>query len=153
SAPLLRRIHAACAGGRLPHRSPRNPRRLGRRRARLSARRPFMSSEDRGSKIEDRKSVDPVQRPSILEPQSSILDHSSASPVRAWFYLIWLSMQRQARVWQMIWIALGLLLLTATVIALTTAQGRWSMRHYRWTWVNPDYYHWELKYRKKEIPH
>lgn len=40
-------------------------------------------------------------------------------------------MQRQARARQMVWIALSLLALTATVILLNTARGRWSMDHWR----------------------
>jgi hypothetical protein len=51
----------------------------------------------------------------------------------------------------MIWIALGLLVFTATVIALITAQGRWSIRQNRWTWVTPEYRQWEQKYQRKEV--
>jgi hypothetical protein len=36
---------------------------------------------------------------------------------------------------------------------LNTAANRWSMRHYRWTWINPEYRKWEEKYRRREIKH
>ena len=48
------------------------------------------------------------------------------SAARAWLYLVWLSWQRQARARQMVWIALILLALTATIVALITAAGRWA---------------------------
>src|SRR5262245_58235907 len=117
-----------------------------------------MSSEDRGSRIEDRKSkiedrdmMSSARELSNVDARSSILEQSRHSPVGAWFYLVWLRMQRQAQVRQMIWIALGLPVFTATVIALITAQGRWSIRHNRWTWVTPEYRQWEQKYQRKEV--
>ncbi len=54
------------------------------------------------------------------------------SMVRAWFYLVWLSLQRQARMRQMIWIALGLLLFAAFFVAVQTALDRWGMHHWRY---------------------
>ncbi len=57
--------------------------------------------------------------------------------VRAWVALVLLGIRRQARVGQMVWIALALLGLTATIVALTTAGGRWGMQHRRWFWVEP----------------
>ncbi len=56
---------------------------------------------------------------------------------RAWCYLVWLCIQRQARVRQMVWIALALLGLTATIIGLTTIADRWEMSQWRKTWVRP----------------
>jgi ABC-2 type transport system permease protein len=50
---------------------------------------------------------------------------------RAWCYLVWLCIQRQARARQMLWIALSLLALSTTFVALNGASGRWSMRHWR----------------------
>jgi len=50
---------------------------------------------------------------------------------RAWWYLVRLSVQRQSRSHQMVWVALILLGLTATIILLNTAAGRWGMNHYR----------------------
>jgi ABC-2 type transport system permease protein len=55
--------------------------------------------------------------------------------VRAWCFLVLLSIRRQARVRQMVWIALGLLGLTATLVALNTLAGRWGMDHWRWRWT------------------
>jgi ABC-type transport system involved in multi-copper enzyme maturation permease subunit len=52
-------------------------------------------------------------------------------------YLVRLSFQRQARVRQMVWIALGLLAFTTAVIGLNTVGGRWSMGHWRWWWLAP----------------
>jgi ABC-type transport system involved in multi-copper enzyme maturation permease subunit len=37
----------------------------------------------------------------------------------------------------MVWIALALLGLTATIVALNTLAGRWGMGHYRWWWTPP----------------
>jgi ABC-type transport system involved in multi-copper enzyme maturation permease subunit len=51
---------------------------------------------------------------------------------RAWWYLVRLSLQRQARTQQWLWIALCLLVLTTTVVGLNTAAHRWGMYHWRW---------------------
>jgi ABC-type transport system involved in multi-copper enzyme maturation permease subunit len=53
------------------------------------------------------------------------------SSARAWLYLVWLSFQRQARARQMVWVALALLIVTVTIVALTTAGHRWKMDHWR----------------------
>jgi ABC-2 type transport system permease protein len=68
----------------------------------------------------------------------------SLSPVRAWFYLIWLSLQRQARARQVVWwIALSLLGITTVAVAENTAQGRWGMDHWRSPrGVGPSYQLW-----------
>lgn len=58
----------------------------------------------------------------------------SPSAVRAWFYLVWFCLQRQARARQMVWIALALFGFTATIVALNTAANRWGMWHWRWRW-------------------
>ena len=50
---------------------------------------------------------------------------------RAWWYLVRLSVQRQSRSHQMVWVALILLGLTATIILLNTAADRWGMNHWR----------------------
>jgi hypothetical protein len=79
-------------------------------------------------------------------PQQSVFSHSPSSEdgvplgtssIRAWFYLIWLSVLRQARVRQMVGIALALLLLMATVVTLITLAGRWGMD--RWWWRRISY--------------
>jgi ABC-type transport system involved in multi-copper enzyme maturation permease subunit len=53
---------------------------------------------------------------------------------RSWCFLVWLSWRRQARVRQMVWIALGLLIITTCVVAMITATGhwlpRWAVRNY-----------------------
>jgi ABC-2 type transport system permease protein len=56
----------------------------------------------------------------------------SLSPVRGWFYLIWLSLRRQAQARQMVWIALGLLLFTVLLVAIFSAMGAGNMRNWRW---------------------
>ena len=61
----------------------------------------------------------------------SARDEPAASSVRAWFYLVWLCFQRQARARQMVWIALALLGLTTTIVELNTLAGRWGMSHWR----------------------
>ncbi|MCI0461879.1 MAG: ABC transporter permease [Gemmataceae bacterium] len=56
----------------------------------------------------------------------------TGSAWRAWCYLIWLCLQRQARARQMVWIALALLVFSAALVALNTAAGRWGMHQWRW---------------------
>jgi ABC-type transport system involved in multi-copper enzyme maturation permease subunit len=51
---------------------------------------------------------------------------------RAWFYLIRLSFQRQARAHLMVWISLGLLGLSVVIVGINTRAGRWTKAH--WTW-------------------
>lgn len=53
------------------------------------------------------------------------------STARAWFYLIGLSLQRQLRLRQMVWIALGLLAFAAAFVAVQTAAGRWNMNNWQ----------------------
>jgi hypothetical protein len=66
-----------------------------------------------------------------LSPGHPATLSSPPAPWRAWFYLVWLSMQRQARARQMVWIALALLGLTITLVAINTARNRWGMDHWR----------------------
>lgn len=56
--------------------------------------------------------------------------HAPARPsfVRAWCYLVRLCVERQARMQQMTWIALGLLLLTTMIVGLITGTGGWTKR-------------------------
>src|SRR5439155_7523653 len=54
------------------------------------------------------------------------------SPVRAWVALVTVSLQRQARMRQMVWIALGLLLLTTVIVAAIRYDTGWGMYHWRW---------------------
>jgi ABC-type transport system involved in multi-copper enzyme maturation permease subunit len=43
-----------------------------------------------------------------------------------------MSFQRQARARQMVWIAVGLLVFSVTLVSIFTAAGAWSMRNWRW---------------------
>jgi ABC-type transport system involved in multi-copper enzyme maturation permease subunit len=54
------------------------------------------------------------------------------SQVRAWFALVGLSLRRQARARQMVWIALGLLVFACAFVAIRTAAGGWKMHRARW---------------------
>ena len=51
---------------------------------------------------------------------------SSASPLRAWFYLVGFSFRQMSRLKQMVGIAIGLLLLTCLVTSLITTQFGWD---------------------------
>ncbi len=53
------------------------------------------------------------------------------STTRAFFFLIWLSFQRQARAHLMVWISLGLLGLSLLIVGINTSAGRMSMAHWR----------------------
>jgi ABC-2 type transport system permease protein len=57
----------------------------------------------------------------------------NASSWRAWCFLVWLSLQRQARAHLMVWIAFGLLALTLLIVAINTQADRWTMAH----WTHP----------------
>jgi ABC-type transport system involved in multi-copper enzyme maturation permease subunit len=61
-----------------------------------------------------------------LETPADAAPNAAPSLVRAWFFLVWLSIQRQARMRQMIWIALALLGFTVTFVALFTAGNGWD---------------------------
>jgi hypothetical protein len=54
------------------------------------------------------------------------------SPTRAWLYLVWLSLQRQARARQMVWIAVSLLVLALGLVGFCAARGLWGMHHLRY---------------------
>jgi ABC-type transport system involved in multi-copper enzyme maturation permease subunit len=70
--------------------------------------------------------------PTSAAPASAPLALPAApSAARAWCFLVWHCLRRQARARQMVWIALALLGLTATVVALNTASDRWGMWHWR----------------------
>src|SRR5947209_3862074 len=68
---------------------------------------------------------------------------SPASPFRAWLTLLLLSVRRQARMRQMVWIAVGLMALTVLFVRLNTYFGRWTLtdRRARPYGMN---YHWFL---------
>lgn len=54
-----------------------------------------------------------------------------ASSTRAWFYLVWLSIQRQARLRQMVGIALALLAVCVAAVAINSKLGRFGTHHWR----------------------
>jgi ABC-type transport system involved in multi-copper enzyme maturation permease subunit len=56
---------------------------------------------------------------------------SRPSLLRAWFYLIWLSLRRQARARQMVLIALGLLAFAAAFVSIASALHFWDMHTWR----------------------
>jgi hypothetical protein len=109
-----------------------------------------MSGEERAARSEERGATAAVSSAVILEQRASSPEGGGPSAVRAWCYLVWLSVQRQSRSRQMVWIALGLLMLTTTIVLLNTARDRWNMGHYRWTWVHPEYRQYEQKVARKE---
>jgi ABC-type transport system involved in multi-copper enzyme maturation permease subunit len=53
------------------------------------------------------------------------------SPVAAWFELIWLSLQRQARMRQMVWVALGLLFVTVLFVGVNSYLTDWKLTNRR----------------------
>jgi len=59
------------------------------------------------------------------------------SPWRAWWYLVQLSFWRQARLRQMVWVALGLLAFAAAFVAVNTALDRWNIRTWRFSRAQP----------------
>jgi ABC-type transport system involved in multi-copper enzyme maturation permease subunit len=63
------------------------------------------------------------------------------SQLRAWCNLVRLGISRQARVRQMVWIALALLALTAVVVTLPRLAGGWGMARWRSRWPAPPLSH------------
>jgi len=60
------------------------------------------------------------------EPPAVTALSITPSSLRAWFYLVWLGVQRQARARQMVLMALGLLVLAAGGVAVITARHEWA---------------------------
>lgn len=75
----------------------------------------------------------------------SLSSEGAPSLIRAWLYLVWLSWQRLARARQMVWMALGLLAVTLVMVAVTTAQGRWGMHHWRVKGRGPSFAQWAVQ--------
>jgi ABC-2 type transport system permease protein len=74
------------------------------------------------------------------ETEKAYVEETSSaqySALRAWLYLVRLCIQRQARLRQMVGIALALLLLMATMVTLNTFAGRWGMAKWWWRWYAP----------------
>jgi ABC-2 type transport system permease protein len=71
----------------------------------------------------------PERSTSFSPPQLSV--SAAPSPVRAWLTLVRLSVRRQARMRQMVWIALSLLALTMGFVALNSTLSRWAFTERR----------------------
>src|SRR5439155_1581956 len=57
---------------------------------------------------------------------------AALSMARAWLALVLLSLRRQAKARQMVWIALGLLAFAAAATGVNNLGGRWGMAHFTW---------------------
>lgn len=68
--------------------------------------------------------------PAIANPPTALLPPETPSVMRAWFYLLRHCFNRQAQARQMVWIALALLAVAVTVVAMITAAGGWTMSRY-----------------------
>jgi ABC-2 type transport system permease protein len=66
--------------------------------------------------------------PVIPPPSQSV----TPSAMSAFFYLVWLSWQRQARVRHMVWISLALLMLTALAVLAQTLSFGWGVERWQW---------------------
>jgi ABC-type transport system involved in multi-copper enzyme maturation permease subunit len=81
-------------------------------------------------------------RPELSPPGAASLEGPAPpSPFRQFLtgfaFLVRLSFQRQARMRQMVWIALALLGFMTVVIGLNTVADRWGMGYWRWGWQAP----------------
>lgn len=92
------------------------------------------------------------------EPSGSVdtLASDKASEIgatwRAWWFLVWLCFQQQARARQMVWIALSLILFTTTVIGLITASGGWKLENRRWVVSRTESPHKEFSAADSQLP-
>ena len=68
-------------------------------------------------------------------PEKAPPDPGNPSLFLAWLYLVRFSLERQARLRQMVWIALSLLVIMSTVVGLVTLGNRWTVKHWRWAYV------------------
>jgi ABC-2 type transport system permease protein len=71
----------------------------------------------------------PLTAPSTADAETSLW--------RAWFYLVWLSWQRQLRDRQLVWISLGLLAFALVYVAIGTALHRWDLPNRRQPFNDP----------------
>jgi ABC-type transport system involved in multi-copper enzyme maturation permease subunit len=60
------------------------------------------------------------------------------SSFRAWVYLVGLSVQRQARVRTMTWVAVGLLLFAEMIVGIVTLADKWSLHNQQFRRLTPD---------------
>jgi ABC-type transport system involved in multi-copper enzyme maturation permease subunit len=87
--------------------------------------------------------------PAETEASSSALSavNIPTSALRAWLALVALSVKRQARARQMVWIALGLFAFALFGVLLQTARDRWGMHHWRWPrGQGPNYLEWTARF-------
>src|SRR5262249_40352110 len=95
---------------------------------------PMPKSQCQMAKIEQRALLD-------IDPWA--LGIGTPSRTRAWLALVALSLRRQARARQMVWIALALGAFAVALVAVNTQGGRWGMHHWRSPRrVGPTYLQW-----------
>jgi hypothetical protein len=70
---------------------------------------------------------------------------ATLSAPRAWCYLVWLSLQRQARARQMVWIALALLAVSVGLVSLRSAVGPWGMQRWRFPRRGTTFQDWTVE--------
>src|SRR5262249_17347788 len=112
---VLPRIDAAGFGRRSRGRTIGTTRRFGPPNPRVCVgeRPEIMELHQPEAPAREGRAVEDRQRPSLALRAAN----DTPSPFRAWFALVAVSLQRQARMRQMVWIALGLLLLTTAIVA------------------------------------
>jgi hypothetical protein len=75
--------------------------------------------------------MNPIDHPLAPSPPHpvtpSLAQVATPSRMRAWVYLIQFSLRRQARVGQMSWIAVGLLVFATMLVSITTLRDRWGI--------------------------
>src|SRR5205807_2385389 len=112
--------------------SPGSAGRVGAGDPGLRVRRPPASQ--RGRRMSDDALSTAVGPEAAGKPRPVVLTSrppERPTALRAWWYLVRLSVQRQSRSHHMLWVALILLGLTATIVLLNTAANRWGMYHWR----------------------
>jgi hypothetical protein len=76
-------------------------------------------------------------------PHNTATSSEAPSPVRAWLALVWFSSKRQARLRQMVAIALILLVFAVLLVAINTGLGAWSMQRWRHPYrMGPTFTQW-----------
>jgi ABC-type transport system involved in multi-copper enzyme maturation permease subunit len=86
----------------------------------------------------DKPALSGMENPSVALPRppqpsadANAVEASPPSILRAWLYLVGLSIARQARMREMVWIALGLLGFSVTLVAIYTATNGWNLPNRR----------------------
>lgn len=82
----------------------------------------------------------------VKAPSEYVASQELPSALRSWFALVALSLRRQARARQMVWIAIALFIIAFVGVAIQTARGRWGMDHWRWArGQGPTYLEWTAR--------